>query len=418
MIAPDDAFYRFQRTYLCVYLLATASDWMQGPYIYALYDAYGLSTHDIEVLFVAGYASSMVFGTVVGSVADKYGRRKNCLVFAALYGLSCFTKHFNSFSILLVGRLLSGVSTSLLCSAFESWMVCEFHKEGFDSNLLSSIFSHVVIGNSLVAIFSGIMAQATADQFGYVAPFDMAIFLLLVLSLLIVFSWGENYGDQTAKPLQNFKTALATIRSNRKILCLGLIQMLFEGSMYTFVLEWTPALMATERETSAANEAEITSGTQQKTEDDHHVDIPYGYIFSSFMVAIMIGSSLFKLLSRATCVESFMRPVLLLSSVALMLPILFPKSQIIVLLSFILFEICVGIFWPSLGTMRGKYIPEANRATIMNLFRVPLNLIVVVVLTQNFPMPVIFQCCVVFLMVASLCQVCLHRMAINELSHS
>jgi len=44
---------------------------MQGPYVYALYDAYGLSTHEIEVLFVAGYASSLIFGTVVGSVADK-----------------------------------------------------------------------------------------------------------------------------------------------------------------------------------------------------------------------------------------------------------------------------------------------------------------------------------------------------------
>jgi len=30
-----------------------------------------MSKHDIEVLFVAGFGSSMVFGTFVGSVADK-----------------------------------------------------------------------------------------------------------------------------------------------------------------------------------------------------------------------------------------------------------------------------------------------------------------------------------------------------------
>ena len=29
---------------------------------------------------------------------------------------------------------------------------------------------------------------------------------------------------------------------DKKVLCLGLIQSLFEGAMYTFVLEWTPAL--------------------------------------------------------------------------------------------------------------------------------------------------------------------------------
>ena len=30
--------------------------------------------------------------------------------------------------------------------------------------------------------------------------------------------------------------------SDPKVFCLGLIQSLFEGSMYSFVLEWTPAL--------------------------------------------------------------------------------------------------------------------------------------------------------------------------------
>jgi hypothetical protein len=46
------------RSYLVVYLLATLSDWLQGPYVYALYDAYGFSQHDIAVLFVAGFGSS------------------------------------------------------------------------------------------------------------------------------------------------------------------------------------------------------------------------------------------------------------------------------------------------------------------------------------------------------------------------
>jgi Sugar-tranasporters, 12 TM len=48
-----------------------AGDWLQGPYVYALYEAYNMSKHDIEVLFVAGFGSSMIVGTVVGSFADK-----------------------------------------------------------------------------------------------------------------------------------------------------------------------------------------------------------------------------------------------------------------------------------------------------------------------------------------------------------
>ena len=49
----------------------TAGDWLQGPYVYALYQYYQMSKHDIEVLFVAGFGSSMVFGTFIGSIADK-----------------------------------------------------------------------------------------------------------------------------------------------------------------------------------------------------------------------------------------------------------------------------------------------------------------------------------------------------------
>jgi len=71
--ASNDAkFKNFQRTYLVVYLLAMAGDWLQGPYVYALYDHYGMSTHDIEVLFVAGFGSSMICGTIIGSIADKW----------------------------------------------------------------------------------------------------------------------------------------------------------------------------------------------------------------------------------------------------------------------------------------------------------------------------------------------------------
>ena len=80
------------RRYLCVYLLATLSDWLQGPYVYALYDAYGYSQHAIAILFVAGFGSSMVFGSFVGGMADWGGRRRFVILFAITYALSCVTK--------------------------------------------------------------------------------------------------------------------------------------------------------------------------------------------------------------------------------------------------------------------------------------------------------------------------------------
>ena len=78
--------------YLLVYLLATLSDWLQGPYVYALYDAYGFKQHEIAQLFVAGFGSSMIFGSFVGGMADWGGRRACVVLFAVVYSASCITK--------------------------------------------------------------------------------------------------------------------------------------------------------------------------------------------------------------------------------------------------------------------------------------------------------------------------------------
>ena len=80
------------KKYLFVYLLAAFSDWLQGPYVYALYDAYGYTQHEIAVLFVAGFGSSMIFGSFIGGMADQGGRRRFVILFAVIYALSCMTK--------------------------------------------------------------------------------------------------------------------------------------------------------------------------------------------------------------------------------------------------------------------------------------------------------------------------------------
>jgi hypothetical protein len=48
----------------------TAGDWLQGPYVYYLYSQYGFGKGEIGQLFIAGFGSSMLFGTIVGSLAD------------------------------------------------------------------------------------------------------------------------------------------------------------------------------------------------------------------------------------------------------------------------------------------------------------------------------------------------------------
>lgn len=50
--------------------METAGDWLQGPYVYYPYSQYGFRKGEIGQLFIAGFGSSMLFGTIVGSLAD------------------------------------------------------------------------------------------------------------------------------------------------------------------------------------------------------------------------------------------------------------------------------------------------------------------------------------------------------------
>ena len=184
---------------------------------------------------MAGFGSSLVFGTFIGSLADQFGRRFNCLVYGLTYAAGCVTKHFPNYYVLMCGRLMAGLSTSILYSAFESWVVCEHHARGFGEDLLSSLFAHATLGNSVVAILAGVVAQGFADAYGFVAPFDVAIVVLLAMTVTAAMTWNENYGDTTSNTKTNVKLALRHIIYNRKVFCLGTIQGLFEGAMYTWV---------------------------------------------------------------------------------------------------------------------------------------------------------------------------------------
>ena len=120
--------------------MAITADWLQGPYVYELYASYGWSKAEIAQLFVAGFASSMITGTFIGSVADAWGRKFCAILYCVLYALACLTKHVNIYGVLMIGRLLGGAATSLLFSTFECWMVGEHKRCGFPDHLLRYMF--------------------------------------------------------------------------------------------------------------------------------------------------------------------------------------------------------------------------------------------------------------------------------------
>ena len=52
------------------------------------------------------------------------------------------------------------------------------------------------------------------------------------------------------------------------------------------------------------------------------------------------------------------------------------KNLFTIIVGFITFEVCVGVYFPSIGTLRSQLLPESHRPVIMSLFAVPLNILV------------------------------------------
>lgn len=82
-------------------------------------------------------------------------------------------------------------------------------------------------------------------------------------------------------------------------------------------------------------------------------------------------------------------------------------------LSFLLFEACCGVYFPCIGTLRSKYIPEKTRAAIMNFFRVPLNFLVVFLLygVGELENSTVFFICAVWITIALALMIILSRKA-------
>eukprot|EP00049_Salpingoeca_infusionum_P027042 m.29857 g.29857 ORF g.29857 m.29857 type:complete len:470 (-) comp9213_c1_seq3:433-1842(-) len=342
----------FQRRYLIVYLLMSAADWAQGPYIYKLYSHYGYTIQENGILFVAGFGASLVFGTFVAGWSDRYGRKAGCVLYGVLYMMSCALKHSPNFQSLLLGRIFGGISTSLLFSVFESWMVTEHTQRDYPSQWMASTFSFMAVGNGLVAISTGWLTQWAVDITQHpVAPFDLSFAFLAIGTTLVVLWWGENFGDAEGGccTISGFCSTLKLLVTEPKLLLVGLIQSLFEGTMFTFVFVWTPTL---------------------------GLDLPHGTIFAVFMTGTSIGGIIYNIFSSN---PKILRYVLLLAACTMFVPVVTSHSNTL-FVAFVVFEGCVGAFFPSIGTLRSKVIPNDVRAAVMNIYRIPLNAMVSVLL--------------------------------------
>lgn len=368
------------RTHLFRYLVAwsfcIAGEWFGGPGVYALYSSYGFTHDQIARIFVLGFVCSSVLGCCAGNFADRFGRKRSALLFCTFGVITVTCKHFASYPVLVFGRFFDGAHASLLYTAFESWLVCEhFVRHEFPPALLGHSFALMFTISYLAAVCCGFITHLGVQLWpafvmgplhigGWCFPFEMSALCQIAGGAYIATNWEENYGMQPENKTGEGDTAggnglWKTLLTTKVLICCAVISC-FESSMFIFVFSWTPAL----------------------SPGGDHSKLPCGLIFATYMMACMSGASLYQLLSKFPT-SHIMLGVTTLAATALAVPSFRGISEQLVdqnIAAFVLFEVCVGIYFPAIAKLKSEFVPEAHRVTIYNIFRTPMNLIVVVVL--------------------------------------
>ena len=308
-----------------------------------------------------GHASAVILGTLAPFSANKCGRRNLCTIFTMLSSISCFMKPSRSYGLLLLGRIFAGMATAVLFSSFEAWYISEhIERHDFPKEWISDSMKKLSILNGSLAVVSGLIANAVAEwlNLGSIAPFMLAVPCLLISGIVVITNWEENYGTETLYFKSACISGLREIGDSQKILLLGAIQSLFESVLALMIFLWTPVLAPGEPS--------------------------FGIVFSSFMVCIMIGNALFDIVNKKVDHYMILAGAISLAFFATCCCAVFAHYNHVnvrlCFIAFLFFEISVGIYFSAMSKFREEVIPETHAVSIMNWFRVPLNIISCVIL--------------------------------------
>ena len=408
-VNTNPQFLQFQHSYFLVYYVVIFGDWLNAPYVYKLYTSYGFLEEQIAIIYVCGYASSLIIGTISGLIAKKYGCRRVFVAATFAYAVSCLMKLSADYSTLIVARILSGVTTSLLFTAQEIWYI-DMHiaKHDFPPEWIKYSVDSASKGSAVLAICAGCISYFMTEfnGLGPAAPSVLSSVVLVISCAIAFVKWNDNFEKnlpdnvmQRNKPAaagapkerKIFKECLQGLRTvvqNPEFLQIGLIQALFESVLCLFVFLWTPVL-------------------------DHHAP-PLGIVFASFMAGSLAAGALHRVLKTSVKTASspqFLCVVLLTATGAVLFCVFSTEPTrefpILSFIAFFVFETISGIYFPAMRDLKHEIELDKADFALTTWFRIPLNLLACFGLlflhsssnitgTRN-----LFVCCAVLIAVAA-----------------
>ena len=141
--------------------------------------------------------SGAITSPFTGPLVDRIGRKKAAMLYCFLEMIINYLEQYPIFLGLIVSRVVGGITTNLLFTVFESWLVTEHRKRGFAEEKLETILCDSVIASNMAAIFSGYLSHLLASKYGAVGPFEGAVACTGFALMLVGLMWAENYGSSS-----------------------------------------------------------------------------------------------------------------------------------------------------------------------------------------------------------------------------
>ncbi|MCO5576300.1 hypothetical protein L7F22_030109 [Adiantum nelumboides] len=361
--SPPASFLFSQRRFLAIFFLAHAAQDLQIIYGESFLAHKGFKRDRIALFFIFSHLTSLVLGPLVGILADHIGRKKACVSYCLLQLIGSLTKQSVNSLTLWSASICHGLSTSLLRSTFEAWLVAEHEKSGFRQEWISDTFWMISFGASVVAIGAGGLANYLVGQLpqGIAAPSLAAAVVSTFAAFSILLFWDENPLPSHAKLIGALKKDLI-LCFEKKMVLLGCAHACLDFASTAFWFLWTPTLVADGR------------------------GLHSGLLFPCLMASEILGSAVSAMVLCGTWnvrAEEFLRWTYPCAAFSLMVPAYDYQEIGVLVCAFCIFHICYGISWPLLARLRSSYIPTEHRAGIMTMFQAPAHAVAVFILING-----------------------------------
>ncbi len=339
-------FKKFQASFLAGYSLIILCELVASASFFHTFLSLKLDVQQITKLYLATILATTVTG-VITEVIDIGTRKYKCTLSAVLYGISMFSILFGGhYERLLIGRIVYGVASSLHHSSFDAYAIHEHASHGFPDDWLNQTFGYLTHMMALMAALSGVVGQS-AHYMGPLGCVGLCLAFFGVVAVYITVAWENdinttkfNYGF-----ISSLNQTLIALKANRHFSLLILISSLCETSISVFTYYWAPWMTSLYA--------------------DEKVNLPFEIIFSSFIVASMLGNYTFQMGNQQFgSIESALQALLASSSASFFLGAAF-QTPLLAFLASVVVQFCMGGYWPSIGYLRGKIIMSEFRATAL-----------------------------------------------------